>query len=45
VSNAEKASLEQDMREVYIREVQAKQIDLETRKKQLQESEGDLRKQ
>lgn len=33
------------MRESYIREIQVKQIDLEQRKKTLQESEVELRKQ
>jgi hypothetical protein len=45
LANQEKQSLEQDICESYIREIQAKQIDIETRKKCIVDGENEMRRQ
>lgn len=45
IKNQERVELEADIRETFIREIQAKKIDIENRKKQMADDDHELRRQ
>lgn len=45
IKNQERVELEADIRETFIREIQAKKIDIEARKKQMADEDHELRRQ